>query len=200
MPPARPLNGLYLAQVAVGALGVLVVTGEYGSGLIRATFSAVPRRRTALFAKGLVFTTATLVVGEVLSFAAFGLGQAILTPTHVGASLGSPGALRAVTAGGLYLAAVGLLGFGIGATVRRTAGALSAFFGIFFALDAVVDLLPTRLRHNLIDYLPANAGSQILTTHRTDGLHPWTGYLVLCLYAAVAVAVGMVLVSVRDGA
>ena len=193
------INGLYLAQIAAGALGVLVISSEYGTGMIRATMSAVPQRRAVLAAKGVVFAACTLVVGEMLSFTSFGLGQAILAPAHASVGLGHPGTLRAVMGGGLYLTAVGLLGFGLGALIRHTAGALSAFFGVLFASTALVDLLPTSWRNTVIDYMPANAGSQILTTVPTDSaLGPWTGLGVLCLYAGVAVAAALVLVSRRD--
>jgi len=193
------LNGIFLAQVAVGTLGVMVISSEYGTGMIRATFGAVPQRRAVLAAKGLVFGVVTLVLGEVLSFAAFGIGQAILSGAHAGVSLGQPDVLRAVVGGGLYLAAVGLLGFGIGALVRHTAGALSAFFGILFALTALTDLLPTSWRNDVIPYMPANAGTQIFAVQRVhDALAPWTGIGVLCLYAGAAITAAAVLVTRRD--
>ena len=193
------LNGIFLAQVAVGTLGVMVISSEYGTGMIRATFGAVPQRRAVLAAKGLVFGVVTLVLGEVLSFVAFGIGQAILSGAHAGVSLGQPEVLRAVVGGGLYLAAVGLLGFGIGALVRHTAGALSAFFGILFALTALTDLLPTSWRNDVIPYMPANAGTQIFAVQRVhDALAPWTGLGVLCLYAGAAISAAAVLVTRRD--
>jgi ABC-2 type transport system permease protein len=198
-PTLASLNGVFLAQVAVGTLGVLVISSEYGTGMIRATFGAVPRRRVVLAAKGLVFTALTLVVGEILSFAAFGIGQAILHGAHAGASLGQPQVLRAVVGGGLYLAAVGLLGFGLGALIRHTAGALSAFFGVLFALSALADLLPESWRNDLMPYMPANAGTQIFAVDRVhDSLAPWMGLGVLGLYAAAAIIAATVLVTRRD--
>jgi ABC-2 type transport system permease protein len=198
-PTLASLNGVFLAQVAVGTLGVLVISSEYGTGMIRASFGAVPRRRVVLAAKGLVFTALTLVVGEILSFAAFGIGQAILHGAHAGASLGQPQVLRAVVGGGLYLAAVGLLGFGLGALIRHTAGALSAFFGVLFALSALADLLPESWRNDLMPYMPANAGTQIFAVDRVhDSLAPWTGLGVLGLYAAAAIIAATVLVTRRD--
>ena len=193
------LSGIYLAQVAVGTLGVLVISSEYGTGMIRATMAAVPQRRAVLAAKALVFATCTLAVGEVVSFIAFGLGQALLRPAHAGVSLTQSAELRATIGGGLYLTAVGLLGFGLGALIRHTAGALSAFFGTLFATTAVVDLLPTTWRNHVINYMPANAGSQILTVIPTrDALAPWTGLGVLCLYAALALSGAAVLIARRD--
>lgn len=198
-PTLASLDGLYVAQVAIGVLGVLTISSEYGTGMIRATLSAVPQRRAMLAAKGLVLVGATLLLGEVLSFASFGIGQALLSHAHAGVSLDQPGALRATIGGGLYLTAVGLLGFGLGALIRHTAGALSAFFGTLFALTAVIDLLPTNLRNDLINYLPANAGSQIITVLPTSGaLGPWTGLGVLSLYGAAALTAAALLITRRD--
>lgn len=193
------LNGLYIAQVAVGILGVLTISSEYGTGMIRATLCAVPQRRTMLAAKGAVFALVTLVAGEILSFTAFGIGQALLASAHVGVSLHDPGVLRATIGGGLYLTAVGLLGFGIGALVRHSAGGLSAFFAVLFALTAITDLLPTNWRNVVINYLPVNAGNQIFNVLRPHGaLAPWAGFGVLCLYALVAISAAAVLIERRD--
>jgi ABC-2 type transport system permease protein len=198
-PTTVSLNGIFLAQMAAGALGVLVISSEYGTGMIRATLAAVPQRRAMLAAKGMVFGAATLVTGEVMSFLAFGIGQAILSGVHAGASLSQPGVLRATIGAGLYLSAVGLLGFGLGALVRYTAGALSAFFGMLFAPSVIVDLLPTTWRNDVIKYMPANAGSQVLTVQRGhDALGPWTGFGVFCLYVAAAITLAAVAISRRD--
>ena len=193
------VSGIYLAQIAIGALGVLTICSEYSTGMIRATFGAVPQRRALLVAKGLVFAAATLVTGEIMSFAAFGIGQVLLSRAHAGVSFGQPGVLRATIGGGLYLTAVGLLGFGLGALIRHTAGALSAFFGVAFALRALVDILPSNWQANVSKYMPPNAGSQIITVHPGhDVLAPWAGLGVLCLYAAAATVAATVLIGRRD--
>lgn len=198
-PTLVSLSGVYLAQIVVGAVGVLTISSEYTTGMIRASFSAVPQRPAVLAAKALVLSAAMLVLGEITGFASFTLGQALLAHKHAGASLGDPGVLRAVAGAGLYLPAVALLGFGLGAVVRHTAGALSSFFGILFAPSALADLLPASWRDAIIEYLPANAGSQIFTIVQKDGaLAPWTGLGVFCLYAVAAVAAGFALVSRRD--
>lgn len=198
-PTLVSLSGIYLAQIVAGAVGVLTISSEYTTGMIRATLSAVPQRPAVLAAKALVLTAAMLVVGEIASFASFTLGQALLAHKHAGASLADPEVLRAVVGAGLYLPAVALLGFGLGAVVRHTAGALSAFFGILFAPSGLVDLLPDAWRNTIINYLPANAGSQIFTVVSTkNALAPWTGLGVFCLYAAAAIAAGLVLVMERD--
>lgn len=193
------LSGVYLAQIVLGAFGVLAISSEYTTGMIRTTFSAVPQRRTVLAAKALVVASSALALGEIVSFVAFGIGQALLTGKHAGVSLADPGVFTAVFGAGFFLAAVTLLGFGLGATIRHTAGALSAFFGILFAPNAIVDLLPTGLRNDIINYLPMNAGNQILvTTHTQDALAPWSGFGVFCVYVAVALLAGFTLVRTRD--
>jgi ABC-2 type transport system permease protein len=193
------LSGAYLGQVVVGALGVLVISSEYSTGMIRATFAAVPQRHALLAAKAVVLAGATVVLGEVLAFASFGIGQALLTGKHAGVSLGDPGVLAAVFGTGLYLCAAALLGFGLGAAIRHTAGAISAYFGLLFAATAVVNLLPESWRNAIVDYLPLNAGGQILTTVRVKGgLAPWTGLGVFAIYAAVALLIGFLAVGARD--
>lgn len=191
------LNGVYLAQLVVGTLAVLAITSEYATGMIHATFSAVPQRRAVLAAKAAVVAGTTLVLGEALSFVSFLFGQALLG--RYGVSLSDPGVLRAVIGAGLYLTAVSLLGLGIGATIRHTAGGVSAFFGVLFAPTLLTELLPTDWRSAIINWLPANAGSQIFTVvHPPGALQPWAGLGVFCVYAVLALAAAWVLVTARD--
>jgi ABC-type transport system involved in multi-copper enzyme maturation permease subunit len=193
------LSGVYIAQVIVGAMGVLTISGEYGTGMIRASLAAVPQRRTLLLAKLLVLAAAVFVLSEALSFGAFAAGQALLDRKGFGTSLSDPGVLRAVTGAGLYLTAVALLGFGLGALIRHTAGALSTFFGVLFALTVLSDLLPTSWRNDVINYMPANAGSQIFTVVPVhDALSPWTGLAVFCCYAVAALIAAFALIEYRD--
>ncbi|MDQ2750295.1 MAG: ABC transporter permease [Actinomycetota bacterium] len=198
-PTNVSLSGVYIAQIIIGALGVMTISSEYATGMIRATFTAVPQRRAVLAAKAVVLALATFWTAEVLCFVAFGSGQVLLANKGAGVSLGDPGILRAVFGAGLYLTATALLGFGLGAAIRHTAGGLSAFFGLLFAPSAIVDLLPTHLRNDLIDYMPANAGSQIFVVDNVKGaLGPWTGLGVFCLYALAALVAGSYLTAVRD--
>ncbi len=124
-PTALSLIGVFIAEFAIGVLGVLVMSAEYSTGTIRAVFSAAPRRNRVLLAKILVFTTLAVVVAEFVSFMSFFLGQALLSSPAVHATLSTPGALRAVVGCGLYVATLGLLGLGI-ATIFVTRPLLSA--------------------------------------------------------------------------
>jgi ABC-2 type transport system permease protein len=193
------LQGLYAAQLALGALGVMTITGEYATGMIRTTLSSVPQRRPVVGVKGLIYLVAILVIGEITSFATFAIGQAILHQKHAGVGLFDHNVLRVVIGGGLYVTAVGLLAFAIGTLVRRTAGALAAFFGVLFLPSALIDLLPSSWRADAIKFAPANAGTQILNTHRVEGmLGPWQGLGFLVLYGAIILVGALWLLGRRD--
>jgi ABC-2 type transport system permease protein len=193
----RSLVGVNLAQLTVGALGVVVITGEYTTGMIRATLGAVPRRLPVLWAKAGVYAAVILVLGVISSFLAFLGGQAILG-SH-GLSLSYPGALRAVVGVGLYLTVVGLLGLAIGFLVRSTAGGITALFGILLVLPPIVGALPTSWANTISPYLPSNAGQAIYATHHlSDTMHPWPGFLLFCGYTAGALLAAAVALRYRD--
>ncbi len=125
-------TGLVFAQLAFGVLGVLAISAEYGTGMIRTTLTAVPHRPTVFAAKALVVAAVTLTLGELFAFATFFLGQAMLTHARLNVSLGDPGVLRAVSSAGLYLCAVAMTGYGIGAFLRHSSGAIATMFGVIF--------------------------------------------------------------------
>jgi ABC-2 type transport system permease protein len=193
------LAGIHLSQVAVGVLGVLVITSEYSSGMIRATLSAVPRRRLLLVGKAIVFAVAALVVGVSSSFGAWFVFQAVLSDSALRSSIGDPGVLRAVTGGGLYLAVLGLLGLGLGAVIRASAGAIAALFGLLFVPPILLQLMPRSWQTTIGPYTPMEAGSQIFIVHpHAASLAAWTGFGLFCLYAAIALGVGVLLINHRD--
>lgn len=196
------LAGIQLAQLAIGVLGALVMTNEYSTGVIRATFSAVPQRRLVLGAKAAVFALATFVVGEIASFAAFFVGQAILSSKNLETHIGNPGVLRAVIGGGLYLTALGLLGLGLGCLVRHTAGAIATLFGVLLVLPGIVAALPQSWQDTIERWLPVNAGEAIFRHGHGFGtpheLAPWTGLGVFCAYAAAALVAAGILLARRD--
>lgn len=198
-PVRVSLGGIHLSQIAFGVLGVLVITSEYGTGMIRATIAAVPQRRLLLAAKVIVFSATALIVGVLTSFAAFFTFQGFLTGDSLSASLGDPGVLRAVTGGGLFLTVLGLLGLGLGAIIRSSAGAIAAVFGLLFVPPFLVDLLPPAWKATVGPYIPMDAGSQIYLADTAPGsLGAWTGFAVFCLYAVIALGIGFTLISRRD--
>jgi len=194
------LGGLHLSQIAIGLLGVLAVTSEYSSGMIRATLAAVPRRRLLLTAKALVLAAAAATTGIVACLAAYLVFQAFLPAGDaMRTTLADPGVLRAVTGAGLYLTVLGLLGFGLGAVLRSSAGAVAVLFGVLFVPTLLAALLPSSWQDTISPYLPMNAGDTIYTVRpEAHMLGPWAGFGVFCLYAAAALAAGFVLIGRRD--
>ncbi len=201
-PASFSLTGFFLAQLAIGVLGVLVITNEYGSGMIRSTFAAVPQRLTLLAVKAGVFAAITFVVTTSACFIAFILGQSILSSKGVGTSLGAPNVLRTVIGTGVYLALLGLLALGLGTIIRKTAGAIAAVFGLVLVVPPLVSLLPGSM-NAVQKYLPSNAGQALISTGRhgtttTPQLAPWAGFGVFCLWAAAALVIAGVMLVRRD--
>ena len=191
---------IYLGQLAIAVLGVLVVTTEYSTGVIRASLLAVPRRYTMLAAKVVVFTVVIFIVAEVIAFGSFLVGSAILH-SRVAVSLSSPGVLRATFGAGLYLVAYGLFALAIGVLVRHTAGSIAIAVGFAFVLPILTSFLPdTSFWNHLNAYLPQQAGSQVyLVRHSASALlSAWQGFGVLCIWVAVLLIIGAVLFDRRD--
>lgn len=198
-PVEVSLMGVYLGgTLLLGILGILVVSGEYATGTIRATLAAEPRRPLVLAAKVLVFGALTLVVAEVIAFAGFLVGQALLTAPARHATLGSPGALRAVAGIGLFLCVSGLLALGIAVMVRHTAGAISVYVFVLLVLPIIVEALPNPLQQQIERLLPVETGSAMINNPGPDAFGPWTGFCILCGYTALILAISTVLLVRRD--
>ena len=198
-PTAVSLTGAQLAQLAVGVLGVLLVAGEYATGTIRVTLAAVPRRLPVLWGKAVVFALTTLGLCLPATLAAFLVGQSILSAERLDTSLGDPGVARAVVGSALLLSAVGLLGLGLGALLRSTAGAVAALFGLLFGPQLLTGLLPATWSDTLYRYLPVPAGAAVANA-RPDpaALGPWSGFALFCLYTAVVLALAAWQLRRRD--
>ena len=192
--------GLAIGQLAIGVLGVLTVTSEFSSGMIRATFAAVPRRPLVLAAKAAVLAAVTLVAGEILAFTAFAIGQAVLKSPAPHATLGQPGVLRAVLMAGAYPALIALIGLGLGALIRHTAGAISAVVGVLFVLPLILGQLGTSVQHAAEKFVPMLIAENSLTAVKpvAHSLSPGVGFALLCGYAAAALAVGGWALARRD--
>jgi ABC-2 type transport system permease protein len=199
-PTGFSLNGIFLAQLAVGVLGVLVISSEYATGQIRATLGATPQRILVLAAKVVVFMVVVFVVGLVACFTAFFIGQGILSAKFHQASIGDPGVLRAVIGGAMYLAVLGALGIGLGTILRRTAGAIFALVGLLLILPILVNFLPSPWSTDISKYLPLQAGNSVFHTAKlaSTDLSLWVGFAVFCAYAVASLALGAVLLTRRD--
>ena len=193
------LAGVQIAQLAIGVLGVLVITGEYSTGMIRATMSAVPKRLPVLWAKAIVYGVVVLALATPATLIAFAAGQAILARQHIDIAFTHPGVARAVFGAALYLTTIGLFGLAIGAIIRNTAGGIAAFAGILFVLPPLMNVLPTSWNNAASPYLPLLAGQAVMAlTRDPHQLAPWTGLGVLCAYTAAALAIASVLLIRRD--
>lgn len=195
-----PLRGYFLGQLAIGVLGVMVITGEYSTGMIRASLAAAPKRLPVLWAKALVFSVVTWITMTVTAFVCFFVGQAFFSSKHIDATLSTPGALRIILGTGLYLTVVGLLGIGLGAIIRSTAGAIAALFGILLVLPVLGEVLNfTSFGDKVNPYLPSNAGQALLAIKPDSGtMHPWPGFFLFVGYAALSIAVAAYLLKKRD--
>jgi ABC-2 type transport system permease protein len=192
------LVGVQLAQLAIGVLGVLVITAEYSTGMIRASVTAVPKRLPVLWGKAVVYGVVTLALMIPAVLIAFFVSQAILSGRGIDTTLGAAGVPRVVLGAALYLTVVGLFGLGLGAIVRNTAGGIATFAGIMFVLPPLMNVLPSSWNSAASPYLPLQAGEALLQLQRGDQLAPWTGFAVLCAYAAVAIGIAAILLRRRD--
>jgi ABC-2 type transport system permease protein len=192
--------GLGVAQLAAAILGILAATGEYSSGMIRSTLVAVPRRGLVLAAKAVVVGLVTLVLGEVLAFAAFWAGQSVLHGPAPHAALGQPGVLRAVLMAGAYLPLTALIGLGTGALVRHAAVGISAAVAAMFVLPVILVALPESVQHAALRFLPVAIAENSLTAVKAVpySLSPWAGLAMLALYAAAVLGAAGLLLARRD--
>jgi ABC-2 type transport system permease protein len=193
-------SGLFLGQLTICVLGVLVITSEYSTGVIRASLLAVPRRLEMLTAKIVVFAALMIVVAEIVAFGSFFIGSAILH-SRVPVSLGDRNVTRAVVGTGLYLTGLGLFSLAIGSLIRHTAGAISAAIGAVLVLPILAGLLPGSWGAHVNGYLPEQAGILIGQQHPpADGnvLSAWQGFGVFCLWTVVLLAIAAYLLQKRD--
>ena len=201
-PASYSQSGFFLAQLAIGVLGVLVMTGEYATGSIRSTLTAAPQRIIVLAAKAAVFALVAFLTGLAGSFTAFFLGQAIFAGKGIPVHLGAPGTLRAVLGAAMYLAVFGLLSLGLGALIRRTAGAITVLIAVLVFLPASVGALPAAWRNDVNPYLPSVAGQVIIGPAKFTPpghlLSPWAGFAVFCGYAAAVLIAAAVTLHLRD--
>lgn len=198
-PTAQSLRGLFLAQLAIGVLGVLVISSEYATGLIRTSLAAVPQRRVVLAAKGIVFGIIAAIVTTIAVFIAFFAGQAVLETKHLGVSIGDPHVLRAVLGAAVYLTFVGLLGLAIGTIVRRTAGAIATLVGVVLVLPLLAQALPSPWNDDIAKFLPGGIGTSLFSVRTVaDRLSPGAALLVALLWLVGTFAIATVLISRRD--
>jgi ABC-type transport system involved in multi-copper enzyme maturation permease subunit len=217
-----------LGQLIIALLGVLTITSEYSTGMIRTSLTAMPRRGTVYAAKLIVFTTVALVVSLITSFISFFVGQAAMSGSGVTASLFhsvtipangvqngppnnvtfngtiviSPGTvLTAILGTAVFVTVVGLIAFGLGSIIRHTAGAITSAIGLMFVIPIILQLLPNTWRWDVVRFFPDAAGRVLSVTVGQHNPHLWSAWPqfgVTLAYAAVLVGVGAYLFRKRD--
>jgi ABC-2 type transport system permease protein len=193
------LTGFDFAQLAIGVLGVLIISGEYTTGMISSSVMAVPKRLPILWSKIGVFASVTFVLMLAASLIAFFGSQAFLGSHGLNVGLGSPDALRAIVGNALFLTVLGILCVAIGTLVRNSAGGISTFVGVMFILPVIFEILPASIGNAVHPYLPSSAGEAV--AQAVPGEHmlaPWTGFALFVGYTAVAVAAAALTLKRRD--
>jgi ABC-type transport system involved in multi-copper enzyme maturation permease subunit len=194
------LAGVNISQLAIAVLGVLVITGEYSTGMIRATFSAVPRRLPVLWGKSLVYALVVLVLMLPSVTIAFFGSQAILGSNNIlQISFEHSGVARAVLGGAVYLTLVGVFALALGAITRNTAAGIGAFAAVFFVIPPLLNILPSSWNDAINPWLPSESGRSIFSlTHDTHSLSPGPGLALFAGYTAAALTLAAVLLRRRD--
>ncbi len=191
------LGGAILAQLVIAVLGVQIITGEYSTGMIRASLAAVPRRLMVLFGKITISALLSFIVSIIACFAAFFVAQMILGDE--GVSLDSPGALRAVLGTAFNLTALGIMAPAVGFMARSTAGGLGIILGILLVLPVIGSMLPFDWVNDLMEYLPSNAGAALMATDANPAaISPLAGLICMCVWIVVFVVGAAVLLQRRD--
>ncbi len=199
LSPSATMQGYYLGQLLIGALGVLFVTGEYSTGMIRATLVAVPRRLPVLWAKLVVFVGIVLVTLTATCLLSFLAAQALLARYRPGYSLADPGVLRVVVGTAVYLTLAGLIGAAYGWIVRSTPGALVAYFATIVVVPVLFRAVLGTWGKHVAEYLPTQAGAAFSTSvGEPPSLAPWPGLAVMLAWVALGLVVSAVLLRRRD--
>jgi ABC-2 type transport system permease protein len=191
--------GMMIAQITAVVLGALVVTTEYGTGMIRSTFAAIPTRGRVVAAKSVLIVAVLLVVGTVTALAGYAGGNFFLDREGIGMALEGD-VLRAMYGSGLYLAGIGLFTVAVGFILRHTAGTISVVLALMLILGNMVNLVPGTVGEWLVKLMPGNAGSAVATpvSFNPNLLEPWTGFGVFAAETAVLLVLAWVLVRRRD--
>ena len=205
--------GISFGSLVISVLGVLIISGEYGTGMIRSTLTAVPRRVPALFAKAIVFAVVTAIVSALAFAIVVPISVGLLSGKGIETDLADPAYWLALLGGVAYLVLVGLISFSIGAIVRNTAGAIAVALGLLLAAPIVLSLVGSLTQltwlQNLATLLPSQAGGALYGYHSDAAapvpapegiwtLEPWQGGLVLVVWFAVLFVGAAVLLKRRD--
>lgn len=195
------ISSVGFTVLVAAVLGVLIITGEYGTGQVRSTFTADPGRTGAVLAKAVVLAVATFVVSAVSTWIGVALVTLFQADKGVEADLADPAVFMPILGSSVYVTGIALLAFGIGLLVRSSAGGIAIALGVLLVLPIVLQLFAGLVNQQwLLDvsrFLPDQAGSQLYTYERSadqpapEGvvLNGWAGGGIL---AAWVVAIGVI--------
>ena len=198
-PLATSMLGVRFAALAIGVLGVLLISGEYTTGMIRSTMAAVPKRLPVLWGKTGIYGLVALVLTVPAALIAFFAGQAILSGQHIQIGFSHAGVPGAVLGAAGYLTLIGLFAMGLGAIMRNTAAGITAFAGIMFVIPPLISILPSSVADSIDPYLPSSAGQAMMEIgHHAHTLSPGAGLAVFAGYVVAVIAASAVLLIRRD--
>ena len=198
-PLATSMLGVRFAALAIGVLGVLLISGEYTTGMIRSTMAAVPKRLPVLWGKTGIYGLVALVLTVPAALIAFFAGQAILSGQHIQIGFSHAGVPGAVLGAAGYLTLIGLFAMGLGAIMRNTAAGITAFAGIMFVIPPLISILPSSVANSIDPYLPSSAGQAMMEIgHHAHTLSPGVGLAVFAGYVVAVIAAAAVLLVRRD--
>lgn len=197
-PTGGALSGVNPAMFAVAILGLLAVTGEYATGTIKTSLTAVPRRSMLLLGKALALAALTLPVALLSTLVAFFAAKVLLSAHGVSIALNQSGVLRAVVGAALSVAVLAVLAAGFGWVFRQTAGAMAVLFAVMVLLPLPLMLLPAPIAAAVEPYLPGNVATALTQVSGDSPLPPWVGFAVFCGYAVLALVAGTLTLRRRD--
>ncbi|HUX03641.1 MAG TPA: ABC transporter permease subunit [Acidimicrobiales bacterium] len=198
-PVSSSLGGILFAQFAIGVIGTLFVTSEYSSGSIRSTLAAVPQRPLLVASKLVVLAVSTFVVGELVCFATFLMGQAIFSGVVPTALLSDGAVLRSVVLAGIYLTLLAVLGFALGLILRQSAACISTFTSLLLVLPIITFLLPSSWQNAVSKFEPSALGHAMMSTSPPDQMFgAWTATGILLGYVVIVLGAGLTLMVRRD--
>ncbi|MFF8644888.1 ABC transporter permease [Streptomyces sp. NPDC015345] len=193
------LLGTQLSQICLAVLGILVTAGEYSTGMIRASLTAVPRRLPVLWSKAAIFTAVAFAVSWTTNVVTFLTAQIWLSGTDKELSLTHDGVLGALTGSAASLTLLSLIALGLGALLRSVPGAIGAFVGSVLILPEVLGMLPFSAVESAIRHFPVQAANSLGSLTRVeDTIAPGTALITLALWAAAIIAAASVLLKRRD--
>jgi ABC-2 type transport system permease protein len=191
--------GMMIAQVCAVIVGALAATAEYGSGMIRTSFAAVPRRGAVFAAKAIIVTGVLLVLGTATAFAGYLGANVFLERAGVGVPLEGD-VLRSLFGSGMFLAVLGLMSVAVGFLLRHTAGAISLVLGTIFVAGPMSGLIPGKTGEWISKLMPGNAAEALAAPvpFNPDALGPWVGFAVMLAWAAALGLAAHVALRTRD--